>query len=454
MALSSIIQARYQIVTPLMLGGANHAAEFRLASFLPQVRWWWRFLALGRYGDEAVSGFWEAVLFGWPAEPFGQKLFSARLVNMDAGLPAPWQDGLKADAWSGIQYLTAQGFKDGRTPVSINGFAVEIRLRDPDIEGFEAFCDRLPVTDRDFLQDRLIKWGAEWRQCRQLLLDALALIGLLGGLGARSRRGFGSLSVLGLRDGEHEIISGLPADVTGYRAQVARTLGTEKWQGTPPFTAWSSLAAVDICASGPDVRMLMNEIGWAMQLYRSWGQKDKKEGGHRHELSIKGQILATEKGGAAKNNYRFKSDHNEFYAKDFPSSKNDVRAIFGLPHNYGSTNVGWANNAAGTGELGRRASPLLLHFHTLADGRHVAVASVFPAPLAPANARLVAKTPQKQGNPPSTTARPIQTNPDWHLLREFAHFIREPDAELRGGAGGGVIHSSYTVIPAPVGSVK
>lgn len=56
-----------------MLGGANHASEFRLSSYVHMLRWWWRFLALGRFGNEGASSYWEAVLFGWHAKHFDNR---------------------------------------------------------------------------------------------------------------------------------------------------------------------------------------------------------------------------------------------------------------------------------------------------------------------------------------------------------------------------------------------
>ena len=122
------IEAQYRVVTPMFLGGANQAAEFRLASYVNVVRWWWRFLALGRYGDKHIASFWEAVLFGWVGEPFGRKRVSFRLAGpLVTEGAAKWASSSDLKANSGLNYLSVQGLSD-RDPCDVAEFAIHARV--------------------------------------------------------------------------------------------------------------------------------------------------------------------------------------------------------------------------------------------------------------------------------------------------------------------------------------
>lgn len=124
--------ATYDVVTPMVLRGANQAAEFRLASFVNVVRWWWRFLALGRFdGSPESASFWEAVLLGWSAAPFGRKRVSFHLARPPVpGYPEPWSSTESSGwnrGWSGVNYLAGQGLQD-RQAVDVKAFCVEAVL--------------------------------------------------------------------------------------------------------------------------------------------------------------------------------------------------------------------------------------------------------------------------------------------------------------------------------------
>ena len=457
------LSARYKVVTPLMVGGANHAPGFRVASYANMVRWWWRFLALGRYGDAAIASFWEAVMFGWHAKPFGQKRATFSLKSQVVGPPDGWSsvpDDWKA--WSGVQYLTAQGFKDGRFPTVIKRFEVEIGLAEPETGPFVWFLAEQNEGDgKRFLAARLEAWATESTTTRDALIDAVALIGLIGGLGARSRRGFGALAIEAL-DGDPRVDParvqmGIPQDVASYKAMIAACLGTARFAGEPPYTALSDRTRINICAtrSGNSID-LMNEIGWAFQIYRSWGQRTDRDDptkGHRHEFRTPGVRPRTLHAGTAKAGWyrpEFAADHNDFYAKGFPSENGqgkpvvDNRSVFGLPHNYGKTQIGWTD---GGSDPGRRASPLMMHFHPLAEGSHAAVVMTVPSLFVPPNSQLEVRP----ANPKNQ--RPFPTATNWGLIEGFVDFVVTPPSGANRAPGRGVIHAEYTPVPASTGAV-
>ena len=434
------IFGKYEVVTPLMLGGANHAPEFRLASYVHMLRWWWRFLALSRFGTVESASFWEAVMFGWHTKDFGRKRVSFRLMELDErGYPAPWGNGLELNNWSGISYLTAQGFKD-RTSAKVKSFKVEARIGQRKLNDVPDFAGEP---------------AARWCLAQKTLIDAIALIGLLGGLGSRSRRGFGSLAVseLKIEDGPAVLtdneIHRLPESVEDYKGMIARHLGTERHSGLPPYSALSKAFTHKICASHNNARELMNDIGWAFQIYRSWGQRkdyNNPGNGHKHVKKTDGAENTLDAGDAKAGWYKteFKDDHNNFYDRGnngygtFPNNKFDNRAVFGLPHNYGKKEVGW-DTRSGTGTHHRRASPLLFHFHRLGDGTTAFLASVIPADFAPNGACL-----RVDGNLRTGRGLDLVSNIDFCLAEGFAAFLCNPDAT---GAGEGVQYTSFTAIP-------
>jgi len=446
------IKVRYAVVTPMMLGGANNVSEFRLASYVDVVRWWWRFLALGRFKSAEVATFWEALLFGWSTAPFGQKRVRFKLTGIDRNYPEGWGVLSNVDwcrNWSGISYLTAQGFKNGRLPVEARSIEISAQIRDLHTEQLkEAFAKQfkseLPAFARGQLHDQP---EANWRRAHGAVVDAMALIGLLGGLGARSRRGFGSLAVQSLEFPEEfaqadgrQPIPRLPRSVADYARQVVAHLGADRHAGLPSYSAFSDLTRISVVASASDARQLMNDTGFAMQVYRTWGQR-RQNGGHEHiyragEANI--NDAASIPAGGMKASYEFKADHdwyvrlkaqvdacrdelqelidesnfsraaekaarqrrdgnlrNEVMANDPPK-----RIAFGLPHNYfvrsseqviqDSGKARWESENVNIEPAvsGRRASPLFIHFHKLSSGRVIAVLSVVPGRFLPDEARV------------------------------------------------------------------
>ncbi|MDR0965046.1 MAG: type III-B CRISPR module RAMP protein Cmr1 [Myxococcales bacterium] len=65
MAVDQIVEATYQVVTPMFCGGAEQKSEFRLPSFKGVLRFWWRALMWGRLnGDLGKLQEAEDYLFG------------------------------------------------------------------------------------------------------------------------------------------------------------------------------------------------------------------------------------------------------------------------------------------------------------------------------------------------------------------------------------------------------
>jgi CRISPR-associated protein Cmr1 len=152
--------------------------------------------------------------------------------------------------------------------------------------------------------------------------------------------------------------------------------------GLPPYTAYSDMTRVDILDTGKDPLKLLNSVGEAMQMYRSWGRNGKVNGKD------------------SERNHEF--DHDLV----MESIKNRVdahprRAAFGLPHNYYFSRY----YGPGKGEKAdvkpekkeRRASPLFIHIQALENKEFAAVATIMPAQFLPRGEKILLGN-SKKGN--------------------------------------------------------
>ena len=368
-------------VTPMFLGGAEHEVSgFRLTAFKGALRFWWRALAYprllqgGRDNRQALKELQERErrLFGAAVSAdqprSGQS--QVRLCTLPDSEPirffASGDKLVKAETMPGACYLGyglmgAYGRKGGFLTRSAlapgNRFRVEIRISSDD-----EFDERADVG------------------------RALRMMGLMGGLGSRVRRGWGSLALEALEGDVDEEGNAHPfeppATAEAYREAVASLAGNLEHKHSPhlpPFTAFSGFSRVDIAATGSDPLVLLDRVGRQMQLYRAWGFKGR----------VNGQ--ASER--------RFQDDHDWF--KD--AVKGDMRAhaprraAFGLPHNYYSAEERRGANVDPDGRS-RRASPLAIHIHRLDERSYVAVLALLPAVFLPKTNRLSMKV----GGKPTT----------------------------------------------------
>lgn len=248
--------------------------------------------------------------------------------------------------------------------------------------------------------------------------NALVLFGLLGGLGARSRRGWGSVALLSLKENGTETFKACSTRA-GYRTELNKIVprfATDN-NSLPKHTALSRYTRITLVEPSNDLAARLGidaddmtslqclaAVGSAMLRYRSWGQ------GGKVRLRDQGaEPVATDK--------TFHADHDWYHwfihgghanarPKNVPQNFHPVRVAFGLPHNYHGVGVTGAN-------ADRRASPLFIHIHQLASETPFAVVIVMPGQFLP-------------GDPPGTikltspgAARNVAANIDWKSLYGF-----------------------------------
>lgn len=350
------IEATYRIVTPAFIGGADNrnTAELRLPSIKGALRFWWRTLAWSRIGND-VEKLWEeeAYLFGSSDQQVGQSKVMLRLK--DARTEILTEGTRLAQANSGLAYL-GYGLMPGfgqqagqitRPAIKAGGtFTIAVRFSGPLAE----------TTDEN-------------KQLKKEVEKAVVLLGLVGGLGSRCRRGWGSLTITQLRT------SGVETAVSDLTHYIPNDFTCA--EETPLWTAWSGASKVREIKCNPsstDALATLDKFARELVRFRCWGFSQNNHAQPRVLSNIPSES-------------NFADDHDlvkrEHDYSDPPYwDRNPERIAFGLPHNYYTTVRGLANNhkipiTVEPENEDRRASPLLIHVHQKRDQDHAVVRLVF-----------------------------------------------------------------------------
>lgn len=346
------IEVSYTVTTPMFCSGAHpkeNEPEFRLASFKGVLRYWWRALAWSRFdGDLDRIKREEDSLFGSAAGGQSRVLMrlaapkASTVLHKDTVLTT--QPGNDTVVGEGVRYL-GYGVME----------AFASRPKGTQAGQLTRACLAAPITVTIKLRCR----GLTTDQ-RDLLRDAIRILGLIGGMGAKSRKGFGSLCLVGLRiDGEGDSIPRTPLELRN----AILSFHSATRSGMAPYTAFSTGTRHVLLAGGDILALeLLDLVGREMVRYRSLGSGGRILGGD----------VATER--------NFFPDHQLMKSHVSSRTTHPRRIVFGLPHNYGNH----AEEKVGPADmtLDRRSSPLFIHIHQTDNGP-VAVVSFFPAQFLP-----------------------------------------------------------------------
>lgn len=303
------IKAEYRIVVPAFVGDVKkEAGNISPATFKGVLRFWWRAINWSPAQDDtgendnqkalSILHQQESHLFGSSAEDgTGQAKFSLRLKINE--IPTAKSDWPPAKGGSG--YL---GYGLWSTNTTQARQYIPEKTRNSEDVNFSVEAVLHPSLSSGHIQS---------------LLDAFTIMGLLGGLGSRARRAFGSIALTEINGTKYQFET-----VAEYRKAIGDLLNSYAFHDAlPPFTAFSKRSAIGINSeSEQNARAAHRELGSLFKQYRG-----SPEG-------LKG-----------------------------PQKK-----VFGMPYAGGGRNE----------KSARRASPLLLHIHPIADKFH-AVATALPA---------------------------------------------------------------------------
>ena len=396
------IEATYRVVTPMFCGGAGAgSAELRLPSFKGVLRFWWRASAWSRlHGDLGKIQQEEDALFGSTAS--GQSPLSMRLapcsvppmVRKGAVLaPSRTDGGAVGEGARYLGYGVMEAFAS-RTKGTRAGELTRACLRAP-ID----FTVRMRLRGRGAGRD-------EFGQRSASLEDALVCLGTQGGMGAKSRKGYGSLVIRSLLvNGEQRWRR--PQTMHDLRDALATLRRDHDAADQPAYTALSTQARHVLLSSDRTQPMeLLDLLGRELMRYRSLG--------HR------GRVLGQE------SEKKFRDDHDLMHGNR--RSRHPRRIAFGLPHNYGKRpdkQVGPHDR-----EIDRRASPLFIHIHECGD-TPIAVLSFLPARFLPEGRSDISVGGSRvRQTPEAELYRPIQRIP------EPPSRPREAEGRIHRGRGG------------------
>jgi len=375
------IEARFQVVTPLFCGGSDPSRpELRLPSFKGVLRYWWRALAWSCY-DGKLKRIQETENRVFGSSGGGQSRVSMRL-DIDSGPIRPLRTGE-------ILREPGRGLKAVGDGARYLGYGV-----------MEAFSNRKRGTHAGQLTRGCLLPPLDFTvriRCRDLnesdldlVRDALVAFGTLGGMGSKSRKGYGSIALRSMQVDGNDVwtaphsLDTLACGISTLLRNANKPKLSDEPSGLPAYTALSKRTRVLLVSGGGNTLDLLNMVGRELVRFRSWGRN--------------GKILGNER-----SKKYFKDDHDlmkRVRLGDRPR-KHPRRVAFGLPHNYGHLQVKPANND-------RRASPLFIHVHVCGEVS-VAVISFIPARFLPADRRmiLVGRSPVRQ-TPEEELYRPIQ----------------------------------------------
>lgn len=311
------IEVTYRIVTPMFCSGADqNTAELRLPSIKGAMRFWWRSLMWGHVKNCQELREQETALFGASDQRCGQSRVQLRVTTRSLESQVAKGEIFEGGQLLGAHYLgygVMESFDGKKTRAG--------RLTRPMIPGgqFTVACRFSPfATDKQIDQIR----------------RTLILIGTIGGLGSKARKGFGSLSLTSLRS------NGADLKLPRLASEHLRESLSDLNKGVPDWTAWSTTSRVVQAVIGTSMRPVdvLDALGREEVHFRSWGRD--------------GRVLRQP---SEKN---FPADHD--LSKGFKVGIDyPFRVAFGLPHNYGKG----SQNEVAPENYDRRASPLFLHIH-------------------------------------------------------------------------------------------
>lgn len=353
------LSVNMKLATPAFVGGADQSkAELRAASLRGLLRFWWRAIQPPMTPTELREK--ESKLFG--STDTGQSSFLARITEDKSRLlptGTSVNNGIGYLGYGIAEYKAQQGVQTVRDALDAGGeFTLQFLFK----KGYEAGKDEL--------------------------LDALWCLTHLGGIGSRSRRGFGSAMVASVEGADFPDLPRSPEELKNRIEEKFHSLRVGDRELLPDYTALSRHTAVVIWPlRATSWEQALNNVGRELGTFRS------SQAEHPNFLADRDLISAYAFGGAA-------------------PDRSPERAAFGLPHNYFFKQTRTQVNVAGA-EHDRRASPLFIHLHELGGGGFAAVMSLIPVRFLPKGEQV--KIGPAGRRPPHNVPPP----PDFAPVRDF-----------------------------------
>lgn len=241
------IEARFRIVTPMFISGADQTkAELRVPSIKGALRFWWRALNYKEEPKRLLE--MERNLFGSSDKNFGQSKISMSLKNVNLK-STKIQNKWNVNDWRAYVGYGLSEDQSGKKRENIY---------------------------RSFLEpDGTFSLIMGSKGDLSTINDTLKSFSLLGGLGSRSRNGWGSISITGI-DSKWQI----PTSREDYTSQLCELLALYRHdEKIPSYSAISKNTEIKI---GPCFNNYFDAFKDISEKYKAYVKelrpKDKREG--------------------------------------------------------------------------------------------------------------------------------------------------------------------------------
>ena len=387
------IRVTLETVTPLFMGGADPRGEpeLRAASIRGALRFWLRALLGGVIGDRDLDSLRraEAAVFG--STDTGASPVVVRISNSPSGASIPfsslarWTPSSRSYENPGIAYLF---------------FAARGTQSEPERKAIPA--------GSSFELELGLRAGAQDQDALSKACAALWLLTHLGGLGARSRRGAGSLQVTQV----HGNVPNSALPPLKIQASTPEELQTELQNGLSKLRESVGKSA---SINSPSAFNMLHpdacKIWVVNKVFHSWEDALDSIGSRMQQFRDKRR-------------------------PDYQNVKNAVqgrgltqpvqRAAFGLPIVFYYRSLGGIKGTLEGERHDRRASPLFIRITRLKSRKYAIVLTFFQAYLLEPGERLKLK---RQGSPAFVNA------PNLSLINDFIDDVRRniaPCLEITG----------------------
>jgi CRISPR-associated protein Cmr1 len=375
-----VITATYRLSAPCLSGGHEHKAELRLSAIKGQLRFWWRALAWPLAIDQVTP----------PKDELDAAILKAKALS--------WLHQQEGFLFGNIAdnnmrqssvIMSLQCDAEPNTTISTKGVGqeqnIEFNYLLCEVSGKTVLHDQKIInrsyikTHTEFTLRLLIKPKAVDAINLPLLLDALKVLGSLGGIGARAKKGFGSLSLVKLTHDNHT--EQPPAEEKAFLNWLKQLVSPYQRHEQPPFSAFSSTCRIYQLPAGRD------DLGTLKKL-----QRDLQNSRVRSD-------------------YKGNPNLNPLFIKDYEQLKDVVlnnqtfkqipqRVALGLPIQSklgkGRATIEFSITAE---NHERRASPIQFHLQYLANGQYLLLATLLQADFLPAGETIEVKITKKNNSP-------------------------------------------------------
>lgn len=355
-----IAEAKFCVNTPLFMSGANpNEPEIRITSIKGMIRYWWRALNYATYvkGENKSLDLkklkeQEEFIFGSTNKQSNIR-FSLKEKNITkickiGNSISPSKNSKNSSGLVYLGYGVVEQTGDlSKACIANATFSIKIVMKDMTID------------------------SNKYTEAFNSVIHAVKIFGLIGGIGQKSRKGYGSVNLISLNVNKDDWV--VPTSIEEYKEKINQLLNSKSVSNCyPAYTAFSRHSSINvILEKGSSAMSVLNNYGERMMQYRSWGFKNKS-----------GNYILPNQKSAEQN---FKDDHDWFRVPGWATNHNGFhprRAIFGLPHNYFARSP-QQQASIKPQNYERRASPLFFHVHNLGAENYIGVSILLPAEFLP-----------------------------------------------------------------------